>query len=114
RCGLVRRNREVAPRGRDFRHAAVWAAARTEATIGQAKTEIVPSLIVFNSRGAALQGGKLVLSGRIRSSLPIDLCALPDTTPRHTSWRTGTKAATTSPRTLPMRQSRPLPRMEQG
>src|SRR5262245_38342442 len=38
-------------------------------TIGQAKTEIVPSLIVFNSRGAALQGGKLVLSGIAPNSI---------------------------------------------
>ena len=32
-------------------------------TIGQAKPEVVPSLIVFNARGASLQGGKLVLTG---------------------------------------------------
>jgi hypothetical protein len=32
-------------------------------TIGQARAEVVPSLIVFNSRGANLQGGKLVLTG---------------------------------------------------
>jgi hypothetical protein len=33
-------------------------------TIGGAtKTEVVPSLIVFNSRGASLQGNKLVLTG---------------------------------------------------
>jgi hypothetical protein len=32
-------------------------------TIGQAKPEVVPSLIVFNARGANLQGNKLVLSG---------------------------------------------------
>ena len=33
-------------------------------TIGAtAKTEVVPSLIVFNSRGAGLQGNKLVLTG---------------------------------------------------
>jgi len=33
-------------------------------TIGAtAKTEVVPSLIVFNSRGASLQGNKLVLTG---------------------------------------------------
>jgi hypothetical protein len=30
---------------------------------GPAKPEVVPSLIVFNSRGAALQGNKLVLTG---------------------------------------------------
>jgi hypothetical protein len=29
--------------------------------IGQAKPEIVPSLIVMNARGASLQGGKLTL-----------------------------------------------------
>ena len=32
-------------------------------TIGHAKTEVVPSLIVLNSRGASLQGNKLVLTG---------------------------------------------------
>jgi hypothetical protein len=32
-------------------------------TIGQAKPEVVPSLIVFNARGADLQGDKLVLNG---------------------------------------------------
>jgi len=32
-------------------------------TIGQAKPEVVPSLIVMNSRGATLQGGKLALTG---------------------------------------------------
>jgi hypothetical protein len=38
-------------------------------TIGQAKTEVVPSLIVFNSRGVSLQGGKLVLSGIAPNSI---------------------------------------------
>ena len=38
-------------------------------TIGQAKTEVVPSLIVFNSRGASLQGDKLVLSGIMPNSI---------------------------------------------
>lgn len=37
--------------------------------IGQAKPEIVPSLIVINARGAALQGGKLVLSGVAPNSI---------------------------------------------
>lgn len=32
-------------------------------TIGQAKTEVVPSLIVLNARGVSLQNGKLILSG---------------------------------------------------
>nr|WP_246785348.1 hypothetical protein [Bradyrhizobium sp. cir1] len=32
-------------------------------TIGAAKTEVVPSLFVLNSRGAVLQGNKLVLTG---------------------------------------------------
>ena len=31
--------------------------------IGQAKPDIVPSLIVMNARGASLQGGKLTLTG---------------------------------------------------
>ena len=38
-------------------------------TIGQAKPDIVPSLIVLNSRGAALQGGKLVLTGVATNSI---------------------------------------------
>ena len=38
-------------------------------TIGQAKTEIVPSLIVFNARGASLQGNKLVLNGIAPNSI---------------------------------------------
>jgi len=38
-------------------------------TIGKAKTEVVPSLIVFNARGASLQGGKLVLSGIAPNSI---------------------------------------------
>ena len=39
-------------------------------TIGQAaKTEVVPSLIVFNARGASLQGDKLILSGIAPSSV---------------------------------------------
>lgn len=32
-------------------------------TIGQGKTQVVPSLFVLNSRGATLQGDKLVLTG---------------------------------------------------
>ncbi len=32
-------------------------------TIGVAKTQIEPSLIVMNARGAALEGGKLTLNG---------------------------------------------------
>ena len=38
-------------------------------TIGQAKPEIVPSLIVMNSRGATLQGGKLTLTGIAPNSI---------------------------------------------
>ena len=34
-----------------------------EKSIGQAKTEVVPSLFVLNSRGASLKDGKLVLIG---------------------------------------------------
>src|SRR5262245_13102424 len=32
-------------------------------SIGTTKPQVVPSLIVFNSRGANIQGGKLVLAG---------------------------------------------------
>jgi hypothetical protein len=38
-------------------------------TIGQSKTEVVPSLIVFNARGATLQSGKLVLNGIAPNSI---------------------------------------------
>jgi hypothetical protein len=38
-------------------------------TIGQAKPEVVPSLIVMNARGASLQGGKLTLTGIAPSSI---------------------------------------------
>ena len=37
--------------------------------IGQSKTETVPSLIVFNARGASLQGNKLVLNGIAPNSI---------------------------------------------
>jgi hypothetical protein len=36
---------------------------------GVAKPEVVPSLIVFNSRGASLQGNKLVLSGIAQNAI---------------------------------------------
>jgi hypothetical protein len=38
-------------------------------TIGQAKPEIVPSLIVMNARGASLQGGQLILNGVAPNSI---------------------------------------------
>jgi hypothetical protein len=38
-------------------------------SIGQAKPDIVPSLIVLNSRGATMQGGKLVLTGVAANSI---------------------------------------------
>lgn len=38
-------------------------------TIGQAKPQVVPSLIVLNARGASLQGGKLVLTGVTPNSI---------------------------------------------
>src|SRR5262245_29421223 len=38
-------------------------------TIGQAKTEVVPSLIVFNSKGASIRDGKLVLTGVAPNSI---------------------------------------------
>ena len=41
-------------------------------TIGQAKPEIVPSLIVINARGANLQGGKLTLAGVAPNSIVFD------------------------------------------
>src|SRR5262245_7208276 len=40
-----------------------------EKTIGQAKPEVVPSLIVMNARGANLQGGKLTLTGVAPSAI---------------------------------------------
>lgn len=38
-------------------------------TIGQARPDIVPSLIVMNSRGATLQGEKLILTGMATNSI---------------------------------------------
>jgi hypothetical protein len=38
-------------------------------TIGQAKPEIVPSLIVLNAKGATLEGGKLILTGVASNSI---------------------------------------------
>src|SRR5215467_8151219 len=38
-------------------------------TIGQARPDIVPSLIVMNARGASLQGGKLTLTGVAPNSI---------------------------------------------
>ena len=38
-------------------------------TIGQAKTEVLPSLIVLNSKGATLQGDKLTLTGVAANSI---------------------------------------------
>jgi hypothetical protein len=38
-------------------------------TIGQAKPQVVPSLFVLNSRGASLQGGKLVMTGVTPNSI---------------------------------------------
>src|SRR5262245_61725230 len=38
-------------------------------TIGQVSTAVVPSLIVFNSQGASLQDGKLVLTGIASNSI---------------------------------------------
>lgn len=38
-------------------------------TIGQAKPEVLPSLIVLNSKGATLQGDKLVLTGVANSAI---------------------------------------------
>jgi hypothetical protein len=38
-------------------------------TIGQARAEIVPSLIVMSARGAGLQGGKLTLTGVAANSI---------------------------------------------
>ena len=40
-----------------------------EKTIGQAKTEIVPSLIVMNAQGASLQGDTLTLNGVASNSI---------------------------------------------
>jgi hypothetical protein len=43
--------------------------APLQKTIGQAKPEIVPSLIVMNARAASLQGGKLTLTGVAPNSI---------------------------------------------
>src|SRR4249920_2361781 len=43
--------------------------APLQKTIGAAKSQVVPSLIVFNSKGATLQSGKLVLTGIAPNSI---------------------------------------------
>ena len=69
-------------------------------TIGATKPQVVPSLIVFNSKGATLQSGKLVLTGiaQIRLCLPIDPFARPVTNSPIASSRIGGRAAIISRR----------------
>jgi hypothetical protein len=62
---------------------------------GAAKPEVVPSLIVFNSRGASLQGNKLVLTGISPNSIvfadrPVRAAGHDLTTNIIDDWATGT------------------------
>ena len=64
---------------------------------GVSKPEVVPSLIVFNSRGVSLQGNKSVLTGisRTQSYSLTGLFVLQVTTSRAISLMIGRPAATT-------------------
>lgn len=71
-------------------------------TIGQAKPDIVPSLIVMNSRGATLQGGKLVLTGMATNSIvfadrPIRSAGHALTTHLLEEWATGSDSFAKDP-----------------
>ena len=74
-------------------------------TIGQAKPEVVPSLIAMNSKGASLRDGKLVLVGilQTRSFSRTDPYAPPATTLLRMLSTIGRKAQTTSPKIRPTR-----------
>ena len=79
-------------------------------TIGAtAKTEVVPSLIVLNSRGVSLQGNKLVLTGwhLTLSFLPTGRFVLLGTTPQAILLMIGRPAATTLRKIL---RTQPCPR----
>jgi hypothetical protein len=71
-------------------------------TIGKAKPDIVPSLIVMNSRGATLQGGKLVLTGMATNSIvfadrPIRSAGHALTTHLLEEWATGSDSFAKDP-----------------
>ena len=71
-------------------------------TIGQAKPEVVPSLIVINSRGATLADGKLTLVGVSPNSIvfadrPVRAAGTPSPRICSRSGRRRTTAARASP-----------------
>jgi hypothetical protein len=71
-------------------------------TIGQAKPEIVPSLIVMNSRGASLQGTKLTLTGVAPNSIvfadrPVRSAGHALTAHLLEEWGTGSESFATDP-----------------
>lgn len=71
-------------------------------TIGQHKPDIVPSLIVLNSRGATMQGGKLVLTGVSPNSIifadrPIRSAGHALTTHLLEEWATGSDSFAKDP-----------------
>lgn len=99
----------VAIGGADVSFAQNAPASSAMKTIGTpsapAKPEIVPSLFVFNSRGATLQGDTLILTGvtPAPSSLPIARCDPQVISRRRTLLRNGDRAMTALPRILPTR-----------
>jgi hypothetical protein len=71
-------------------------------TIGQAKPEVVPSLIVMNARGASLQGGKLTLIGVAPNSIvfadrPVRAAGHALTTHLLEEWATGSESFASDP-----------------
>ena len=69
RCRHCRHSRVLHTRARPIEHGDATACATSESDRSGDKTEIVPSLIVFNARGASLQGNKLVLNGIAPNSI---------------------------------------------
>ena len=80
--------------------------APAQKQIGAAKTEMVPSLIVMNSRGASLQGNTLTLNGVSSNSIvfadrPVRAAGHALTSQLLEEWTPTRRAATTSPRIRP-------------
>lgn len=71
-------------------------------TIGEAKPDVVPSLIVMNARGASLQGGKLTLTGIAPNSIvfadrPVRAAGHALTTHLMEEWGTGSDSFAKDP-----------------
>ena len=97
-----------------------WASAQTattvpphvplQKTIGEARPDVVPSLIVMNARGASLQGGKLTLTGIAPNSIvfadrPVRAAGHALTTHLLEEWGTGSDSFAKDPPKRPYRRS---------